>query len=265
MLLVRRLGLSRTVSWATLRGSFPASLLYLHNAVFHRPSDVIAPAWSLEIEVQFYLIAPLLAAAFLLRRGRRPVIVTAIVALTFAQMWLRGPADVNGLHLGHEGQHFLVGLLLADLYVTRWRTPPRRPWAGDVAATSALVALVAVLVWGRPMTGVYATPGLLLLLVGGALRGRWWLAALRNRWAYTVGGMCYTVYLYHGFFKAAVGRYAVRLHVGHAFGANLLLQLCLLVPAILIGSAALFLITEKPFMRWRPRWASGRPLGVEQQ
>jgi peptidoglycan/LPS O-acetylase OafA/YrhL len=232
--------------WPALRRSFPASLFYLHNAAFGRPSDVMPPAWSLEIEVQFYLLAPLLAGVFLIRRStpRRALLVSATIALTVAQRWLRRPGEVNGLNLGQEGQHFLVGLLLADLYVTRWRTvPPRRPWLADAAAAAGAVLLLAGVSWAS------ALPWLLMGLVGGALRGRLWRAALRNRWVYTFGGTCYTVYLYHGFFKALPGHLTTRLRIGPAFWPNFLLQAALLVPVIVIGSAGMFLLTERPFMR----------------
>ena len=245
------MGLGGKAGWPALFRSFPWSLTYLHNARFGEPSAVMPPAWSLEIEVQFYLLAPGLTLVYALRRGRRLILGGSIAALTIAQHWWRQPGQLNGLHAAHEGQHFLVGLLLADLFVTRWREAPADGCrAGDHAATAALLALLAVLFW-RESTAVYWTPPLLLLLVGGGLRGRWWLAALRNRWAYTVGGMCYTIYLYHGFFKAVAGRLTVPLRLGNAFGPNLLLQLALLGPAILIGSAVLFLLTEKPFMRAR--------------
>ena len=239
--------------WRTMVRHFPASLVYLHNAVYHRPSDVMPPAWSLEVEVQFYLLAPLLALAFALRRGRRAVLAAAIVVLTVGQRWLRPAGSPNGLTIAQEGQHFLVGLLLADLWVTGWRdVPARRPWAGDVLATAAAACLTAVLVAG-PAAAVYATPPLLLLGVGGALRSRWWLAALRNRWPSTVGGMCYTVYLYHGFFKALPGHATTQLRVAAAFWPNFLLQSALLVPVIVVGSAGLYLVTEKPFMTRRGR------------
>ncbi len=43
---------------------FLASLLYLHNVIFGSLSRISPPTWSLEVEVQFYLLAPLLARVF---------------------------------------------------------------------------------------------------------------------------------------------------------------------------------------------------------
>src|SRR5581483_4845753 len=49
-----------------------ASMFYLHNIVYYSPdtmgfSTINPVAWSLEIEVQFYILAPLLACVFLIR------------------------------------------------------------------------------------------------------------------------------------------------------------------------------------------------------
>ncbi len=62
---------------------FPASLFYLHNAIYHQPSLVMPPAWSLEIEIQFYLLAPLLALVYAIRRSvlRRTILLIAIFIL----------------------------------------------------------------------------------------------------------------------------------------------------------------------------------------
>jgi len=41
-----------------------ASVFYLHNAIYHSVSTINFVTWSLEIEAQFYLVAPLLAMLF---------------------------------------------------------------------------------------------------------------------------------------------------------------------------------------------------------
>ena len=41
-------------------------LAYVHNAVYASESPINNVTWSLEIEVQFYLLAPLLASVFLI-------------------------------------------------------------------------------------------------------------------------------------------------------------------------------------------------------
>jgi peptidoglycan/LPS O-acetylase OafA/YrhL len=56
----------------TVRSVLPhlfASLFYLHNLIFLEPSIINPVAWSLEVEVQFCLLAPLLAQLFRIRNA----------------------------------------------------------------------------------------------------------------------------------------------------------------------------------------------------
>ena len=44
--------------------SFLASLVYSHNIIFNSPSFINVVAWSLEIEIQFYILVPILSLLF---------------------------------------------------------------------------------------------------------------------------------------------------------------------------------------------------------
>ena len=48
-------------SFSELLPNFAASLFYIHNLVFNAHSAVNGVAWTLEVEVQFYILAPLLS------------------------------------------------------------------------------------------------------------------------------------------------------------------------------------------------------------
>lgn len=105
-----------------------ASLVYLHNLLYANGSLINSVAWSLEIEVQFYCLAPLLAALYSIRRPklRRLIIVTMFAVAAFVIAPLTGGRWALTI-LGFL-QYFLVGFLVADLYVTVWRHHPRAPW-----------------------------------------------------------------------------------------------------------------------------------------
>ena len=49
---------SKRESFTDLIASSGASSLYLHNIIYNDSSSVLGVAWSLEVEVQFYLLAP---------------------------------------------------------------------------------------------------------------------------------------------------------------------------------------------------------------
>ncbi|NUQ21565.1 MAG: acyltransferase [Gemmatimonadaceae bacterium] len=105
-----------------------ASLLYLHSVIYAQRSLIDTVAWSLEIEVQFYCLAPLLATLFAIRPAllRRSIMVALLVVTAF--LVAPNTAGRWRLTLAAFLQFFFVGFLVADLYVTEWRRQPRAPW-----------------------------------------------------------------------------------------------------------------------------------------
>jgi peptidoglycan/LPS O-acetylase OafA/YrhL len=247
-------GFARVTPWPDLLRHFPASMFYLHNIIYRSPSLVLPPAWSLEIEIQFYLIAPILVRIFAVKNPvfRRGFLCIVILAIAIAQRWLRNPGQINGLHLEQEAHYFLIGLLLVDLHVTSWRDhEPRSPLLADLLATICVAALPGLLM--HDPADQLLVPPVLAIMFAGMMRGRLWRSVLRNPHVYTIGGMCYTIYLYHGFFKSFAGHLTIRWQIGDTFGANFLVQAAMLIPIILVGSAVLFVLFEKPFMQKKRR------------
>ena len=64
----------------------------------------------------------------------------------------------------------------------------------------------------------------------------------------TVGGMCYTVYMYHWLMISLLVRVTGRLQT-HILWLDLLVQFVLMSIAIILVSAVLFIFFERPFMR----------------
>src|SRR5215510_3689298 len=108
-----------------------ASLFYSHGLVYGRESAINGVAWSLEIEIQFYLLTPLLVRMFRLRNGaaRRALIVALIVGFGALSQWAIYPSGSARLRLTliNFAHYFLTGFLLVDLYLTgRLRSPDKR-------------------------------------------------------------------------------------------------------------------------------------------
>lgn len=244
------------VSWSELLPHLGASAVYAHNQVYGDLSTINPVAWSLEIEVQFYMIAPWLARwlTSLAAPPRRGVLLAAIVALIAART-LSGPWPARvELSLAGTAEHFLAGILLADLYVTSWKSNPQRRLRWD---------FVSVLAWPAIFVAPHSPmllPCLPLLTIGAytaAFRGRITHRALTWTPAVIAGGMCYTLYLYHFFVISAVGRFTLRLTESWPYLAALGAQAALIVPVVMAACAVLFRLFERPFMVWRP-WQRAR-------
>ena len=64
----------------------------------------------------------------------------------------------------------------------------------------------------------------------------------------TVGGMCYTIYMYHWLMISLLVRVTGCLQT-HILWIDLLVQFALMSIAIILISAVLFILFERPFMR----------------
>ncbi len=223
-----------------------ASLLYVHTLLLGENSRINSVAWSLEVEVQFYLVVPLLVHVFRLPvRTRRFLLLLGAVA----------PAVANPL--GWPGarpsllvflQYFLVGFLLADLYLTAggWRQT-RRTFLADGWVLAAMLAWYGLhrLDWA---VSEVVLPGVLGVVVWAAFRGRalGWICC--NLFIRTVGGMCYSIYLLHYPTISLVGRFTVGVDASPHYPLHFLIQALLVLPAVLMVAALFFVLVERPCM-----------------
>lgn len=230
-----------------------ASLLYIHSIVYGVWSTINPVAWSLETEIQFYLVAPLLSQLFRIpgkaaRRG-------AMISLILGSIALSTLADVRltELHLERtilvHGKLFLVGFLFADYYLTDMLEQGRSRRLWDVVGVLAILGIFYV-----PHDGLSIFLFLILLfcLLGAVFNGVTLRAAFGNPWVTTIGGMCYTIYLVHYAFLLFVLFATRRLVFDGPFWLNYLAQAAIGLPLVLGVSAIYFLLIERPCMY--PDW-----------
>jgi peptidoglycan/LPS O-acetylase OafA/YrhL len=223
-----------------------ASLFYSHGFVYGTYPVPNIVLWSLEVEVQFYLLAPLLALIFKVSKIwlRRSLIVGVIILLPRIVQVLPG-GSLLGLTLAGHLQFFLVGFLWCDLYWVQWKSNPLRSPAWDVA----WVFVVLAFVFREHLPDFFGLLPWLNLLMGiAAFRGTlsgWFLG---NPWIMTIGGMCYTIYMYHTLLISVLIRLTHSLTTG-PFWMALVVQFLIMAPVIVIVSAGLFILFERPFMR----------------
>lgn len=234
---------------------FCASLFYVHNLIYSRGSTINGVAWSLEIEVQFYILAPLFASAVFSIRNpvvRRTLLTAAIVgcaAWTQFVLW-KTPYQNLKMSLLAYMQYFLAGFLLADLHQTGVVHNRRQSLVWDaLGVAGAAMVLLAMMFWRDELYCVL--PFLVLLFYAGAFQGRILQRIFSARPIVIVGGMCYTIYLYHvpiiTVFKDLVRAVsAPALPLWADFG----IQTLVLTPLILAICSVLYVYTEKPFMGW---------------
>jgi len=237
----------------TLFPPFAASAVYLHGFFFRGTQFINPVAWTLEMEVQFYLLVPLLTLVFLLRNRwlRRSLLGAASIALPATlQYFVFGKISGSStfwVTIGWLLQYFLAGMLLSDIYVTEipsWRTS----WLWDVVSGAAWCV---VLLLTEPR--LYPLEPLLIAVAFiGAFRGVLLRRLFTIEWLAIVGGMCYSIYLWHFFVIALVFKVSRRVVVSHDLLTNCLIQSVLILPCILVFCALYFIFIERPCMD--PTW-----------
>ncbi len=237
-------------------GSVLATATYLHGAVYGAmaPFDVVT--WSLEVEVQFYLLAPLLMQWYRVRSVglRRGSIMVGILALGLAQVPFAGNPRVH-LSALYFLQYFLAGMLVADWLVLREDSDGNaesRPNLWDAAGVVALGGMFWVSKGTEWLHVVVPLVG--AVVCASAVRGEWLGRVLQSRGVVGLGGMSYAIYLLHFQLMAAVFKVTrVVIEPSWGYGLNLVVQMVVTGIPVLALCWAFFMLVERPCLdaAWR--------------
>ncbi len=241
-----------------------AGLGYLHSFIYGFDNPINLVTWSLEIEVQFYLLVPLLATVFAIRGPalRRSLVCVLCILISFGQVLFMPTVGRLSLSIVNYLQYFLAGFLFADLYLNElkeWASRRHPVW--DLISIIGWPLLVLICAWTNVARVLFAP--LAVFLFCAVFSGRLTNRIFTNRWITVVGGMCYTIYLIHFQIISAMERLIGELSWTSSFGLNLLLHLGVLAPILLVSSAIYFVLIERPCMtrNW-PTSLKARALAV---
>jgi peptidoglycan/LPS O-acetylase OafA/YrhL len=238
-----------------------ASLLYCENltyGVFH-PEALNSVTWSLEIEVQFYLLAPLFAQVYRLpgARLRRVLLLAAALASFTLRHLIERRFGVLPPLLPAYLPYFAVGFVLSDVYVADWGEESPSRASMDWVALAGWLTLPLLFQLPVPAHSLLAAAGL-LVTVGASLQSRLVKSVLAARFIRTIGGMCYSFYLLHKvLLDLLVPLFG--LPIDGTSGVGLLVAGVVLGLPVLGVTALYFTWVEKPCMR-RGWWSALLPM-----
>jgi peptidoglycan/LPS O-acetylase OafA/YrhL len=232
---------------------FMISAFYMHNIIYNHISTINPVAWTLEIEVQYYIIFPLMAIALFFKNHllRRCSLLAFFVLTSIFH-----PQKVslfNGEYYLTKSLFaycyiFVIGIIVADLYlISKNFLSGNKNILFDLLGLTALFFIITLSGF-QSLSYKFFIFVCYVVLFAGIFKGRLLNKIFTNKWITIIGGMCYSIYLLH---------YAVTYFIMQTFTKNLfsynynfdmLIQSIIIIPFILIISAIFFVLLERPFM-----------------
>jgi peptidoglycan/LPS O-acetylase OafA/YrhL len=223
---------------------------------------LLPPVWSLDVEMQFYLIAPLTIAVIAMASRS---IVASVIAVTLGWSLLR---FATGTEMEMARLDLYLWPFLIGIAADRWSWEPSQRLVGaSVATLMGLVVLLIAnpstrhLIWVRGSDVGSGAPDVLaaaLLYVGSVLLGVPLALHTVSRQSGSVdrwfGDLSYPLYLFHWIPREWY--YANADWTEPAWRNGLLLMANFMLS--LAGAIALLHLIDRPSQRIRTRWLRGR-------
>lgn len=232
-----------------LLDNFFASVFYVHFFIFGDFNPINPVTWSLETEVQFYILAPLISSVLFIKNHnyRRILILTVLLALNFIIPYILPnlhqynfqKSIINYLH------SFLVGYVFVDIFLFGL-DKIKKSYLWDVVGVISIVLMFSF----HPEAVKYERSFFDIGVLGffmAVFRGGIFNYIFTREFIVVVGGMCYTIYLLHYpvLFIIMKGMSVLALN-------NFLLSITVNFVAAIIGllvvSAIFFKLIEQPCM-----------------
>ena len=233
-----------TYSFGELLPHLLASMVYLHTIIYHSFSTVLPVAWSLEVEVQFYILAPLFFLVFLIRPKQLRWLLMCAIIIGGALYWYKVE---NVVHVFRYIYLFFCGILLADMYCSRAVLIKKPAW-GFIVGLSSLLGFLFIPSL-TTIAGYLVKLACIFMLVHAVLTNVYMKKLFSARLIIIIGGMCYSIYLLHLAVISVVGKLLIRSGIDLSSKLLYLPLALLLIGSVLLVSAIYFILVEKPFMK----------------
>lgn len=222
-----------------------ASAVYMHNIIYNSASPVLGLTWSLEVEVQFYILAPFLCYVFLIKNhfARRSLLLLFIIFFVWYAWYV---SFTHPVVLPNFLCYFLAGLLLADLYCTKQQSGLNN----RVGFISGIIIFIGLpfLVPGNSLL-IFCLKFFLMFTAFYLVLFNARLRQFFSKQIITIiGGMCYSIYLLHTLIISGSLHLLKQMPIISG-PVGIIFYVIILLAAVLLVSAAFYRWVEQPCMR----------------
>jgi peptidoglycan/LPS O-acetylase OafA/YrhL len=234
---------------------FFVGLFYSHGFVFGEPNFINPVTWSLETEAQFYILVPLLFFFFKMLK-KDAFKIALFLAIFIGSMIFKNSTSENGYLNSSIFAYFLnfaVGIFFAAIYIRS-----KAFFEGKKNLIYDLLGIASILgmfIFYKPQADImnmaFFNSSIFLFFLS-AFMGRIFNYFFTRKWVYTIGGMCYSIYLLHYAFFHLFVKFSKSLAFSQDYGVNLGIQIVTALPVVLFVSAVFFVLVERPCMN--PEW-----------
>ena len=216
---------------------------------------VLPLAWTLEMEILFYILLPLIYFLY-----RKNLVVSRIaVFLFFFLVPFSGVSLNNHVNIIVHLPYFMAGVFVADLQHHE-KNPQlnsfyRLLW--QVCIIASLVSIPAVLFLPNVIgehNRLDVLPYLFVIILYGVIVLKLFNGFFTNKWICFIGSICYSLYLFHFMIISIFSKLTLRIKFTDDYFLNFLLQALILVPACLVGGYFFYRIIERPALIWRKKY-----------
>ena len=232
---------------------FFTGITYSSTLIFKHFNQLNPVIWSLEVEIQFYIVAPFITYFIfgIKDYNKRNLLIAAMIVLAVfiqEQTGISNGFNVLRYTILGQLQYFLVGILMVNLYLKQKLQPDGYTRWWDIAATVAIFGMIAF----RWVTGFEKTilfVAVLTTLFIGAFRSGGFNRFIRRPWIMAIGGMCYSIYLLH----LAIAEASIELlhkFIPHAQNSLLWFAVYIMffLVCLILVVPGFYLLIEKPCM-----------------
>ncbi len=239
--------------------SFYYSLIYSHGFFYHRDFQPLINnvAWSLEIEIQFYIIAPLLFYLFFKLIKVNTLNILLLLTLLFSIL-TKFPKP-NIITLYEYFQYFLLGISIAYMKVNSVKFQILENFNKKYSQVFiSIIAFILMLVtditfmgplhtWFKLILSSFQIAFMFILFYNLLISNSPKL--LISKPIFTIfGGMCYSIYLFHNQIIMSLGHYLLKLDKSPLFILDYIWIGLILFVSILLVCTIFFILVERPCM-----------------